>query len=302
MATEDQNIAGSTPEETELKPAPTGNALSHTTPELPRIRTYADDLSEQIRKRGSTLSSIVGAERERSARELALSEEKTRIARPEQKKSGLLLASLVVLLLFLGGASLVGAYIVTREPAEKPAAPSIIFANKRLDAPTTTARPFTDILAGIRNNTVLSLGEIAELSVTIDGATTTDKDLLRAFGAPSALVREAGRVMIGVHSYNRVQPFLIIEIAQYDRAFGAMLSWEEEIGRSFGAFFRPLNGGPAPTTLFKDAVYKNIDIRQSQDTWPIVYAFPRRDILVITTNTATLQEIMTRLSAQSGVR
>lgn len=268
--------------------------------DLPRIRTYADDLSEEIRKKGATLSSIVGAERERSARELAIGDDgPPTIAKNEQRKSFLLLGGMILFVLL--GIGIVGAafFFSSQEPTQTQKA-SIIFANKSITAPTNSERSFTDSLAGVRNNAKLSLGEVAELDITIDEATTTAQQVLQKLNAPSALIREARSIMVGIHSFNYYQPFIIIEVTQYDRAFGAMLDWEEEMGRSFGAFFRPLNGGVAPTTLFKDAVYKNIDLRKSQESWPILYAFPRRDVLVITTNESTLQEIITRLNAQSA--
>lgn len=282
--------------EEEEKPEP-GKAFQS---DLPRIRTYADDLSEEIRKKGATLSSIVGAERERSARELALGDDGPPTIKKGEQRKGLLLFSGMVLFVVLGIGIVGAAFFFSSQQSTDTQKVSIIFANKSIAAPTYSERSFTDALAGIRNNAKLSLGEIAELDITVDSATTTVQQVLQKLNAPSSLIREARSGMIGIHSFNYYQPFIIVEITQYDRAFGAMLDWEEEMGRSFGAFFRPLNGGVAPTTLFKDAVYKNIDLRKSQESWPILYAFPRRDILVITTNESTLQEIVTRLNAQSA--
>lgn len=302
-----QGIAQTIPKtDTEVAPTPTPEPEKKPEPaktfqsDLPRIRTYADDLSEEIRKKGATLSSIVGAERERSARELAINDDGPPVVKKGEQRKGLLLFGGMVLFILLGVGIVGTAFFFSSQQQTSTQKISIIFANKSIAAPTNSERSFTDALAGIRNNAKLSLGEIAEFEITIDGATTTAQQVLQKLNAPSSLIREARSGMVGIHSFNYYQPFIIIEITQYDRAFGAMLDWEEEMGRSFGAFFRPLNGGVAPTTLFKDAVYKNIDLRKSQESWPILYAFPRRDILVITTNESTLQEIITRLNAQSA--
>ena len=105
--------------------------------------------------------------------------------------------------------------------------------------------------------------------------------------------------MVGLHAFDRNQPLIIIEVAQFDRAYGAMLTWEPNMARSLGSFFRPLNGDKAgTTTIFNDVVVKNIDVRRSQAAWPIMYAFPRRDLLIITTNESTIAEVLSRLIAR----
>ena len=267
---------------------------------LPRIRTYADDLSDEIRKKGTTLTSIVGAERERSARELALAD----LEVPSQAEQGggyrWYFAAAAVTLVVAGIVAVVAAiYFAASALAPEPPVRSIIFPNSSIAVAVVGDRDLDDQLAAERDTARLSLGEIGRFDITVDGATTTPRALLEKFDPPAALLREVKGMMIGVHSFNYTQPFIIIEVTQYDRAYSAMLGWEEELGRALGTFYRPREGGAPPTMLFVDKVYRNIDTRQSQSEWPILYAFPRRDLLVITTNEATLQEILTRLAAES---
>lgn len=268
----------------------------HIDSTLRSVRTYADDLSEEIKKKGSTLTSIVGAERERTARELAQGDEGERPA-PQWRRKVLLFGAGALIVVGIG---IVGTavWLISEAVTPEPVAPSIIFPNKIITVETDSRRPLADQLGIERNATKLSLGEIARFDILVDGATTTASTLLSEFDAPSSLLREVRSVMVGVHSFNRVQPFLILEVTQFDRAYSAMLGWEEELGREFGAFFKPYTDTPIPTTLFVDKVYRNIDTRQSQKEWPILYTFPRRDLLVITTNEQTLQEILTRLAAE----
>ena len=270
----------------------------HIEPDLPRVRTYADDLSEEIKKKGSTLTTIVGAERERAARELALMDEPEEPA-PQKTRNILLLVATIALIIV--GVGVVGGalyYLQTGSGTQQAATPSIIFPNKTVRVDVGVNKKLSDTLAAARANSSLSLGEVERIDVTLVGATTTAQNILRQFDAPAALIREAQSVMIGIHSFDHTQPFIIIEVGQYDRAFSAMLGWEEDMGRGLGTFFKPAVGTTPPTTIFTDQVYRNVDARVSQAEWPILYAFPRRDILVITTNQYTLQEIMTRLSAQ----
>lgn len=271
----------------------------HVDPVLPRLRTFADDLSGEIQKKGATVASIVQAERERAARELALDQEE--VAPIAKWKNPLLLGATLLLIslgiLGLGGTYLYSTYLASVEPDVEP---SIIFPNSVTDEVQPGYQLLSDTLALRRAATNLSLGEIERIDVTLANASTTPREVLRALGAPEPLIREVKTVMLGVHSFNRNQPFIIIEVAQYDRAYGAMLTWEDEMARNLGNFFKPEGGTVPPTLTFTDKVFQNIDTRVSQAAWPILYAFPRRDVLILTTNQYTLSEILTRLFAQSG--
>lgn len=270
----------------------------HVEPELPRLRTFADDLSGEIKKKGATVSSIVQAERERAAREIALDQEE--VPQVAKWKNPLLL-TIALALIALGVVGVIGAYLYSTivETVDPKITPSIIFPNKVTEELQPTYQTLSDTLALERAEVNLSLGEVERIDVTLANASTTEREILRALGAPETLIREAKSVMLGIHSFNRNQPFIIIEVAQYDRAYGAMLKWEEEMARALGNFFKPENGKVPPTLVFDDKVFQNIDTRVSQAEWPILYAFPRRDILVITTNQYTLSEILTRLNAQN---
>lgn len=275
----------------------------HIESDLPRLRTFADDLSEEIKKKGATTASIVQAERERAAREVALDQE-PEAPRPGTWKNPLILGTTLVLI-GIGVATLVGAYFYTSlvSTVAPQREPSIIFPNKVVPVTQERYESLPEALARERGAVNLELGGIERMDLVSTHASTTPQDILRAFGAPEMLVREARQIMLGVHSFNRNQPFLIIEVTQYDRAYGAMLSWEEEMARTLGTFFKPEGGAAAPTLTFTDKVFQNIDTRVSQNEWPILWAFPRRDVLVITTNQYTLSEITTRLFAQrTGVQ
>jgi hypothetical protein len=270
--------------------------MSH---DIPRLRTFADDLSEEIKKKGTTVASIVQQERERAAREIALDDD------PKPKTQAwrnpvLLIGTLA--LLSIGGLTLGGAYVYTliNAPVAAIEEPTIIFPNKTRAIDVPNFRSLSDTLLAERTGADLALGEILYVRPSFLDATTSPEALLRQFNAPAGLLREAQSVMLGVHSFDRNQPFIIIEITQYDRAYGAMLAWEEDMARGLGNFFKPKDGTVPPTLAFTDKVIQNIDVRVSQPEWPIMYAFPRRDVLVITTNQYTLLEVVTRLSAQGG--
>ena len=283
----------------EIKTIPTsvsaeGTPVYPNTTQLPRIRTYAADLSEEIRKKGATLSTIVGAERERSARELSIDQGVDEEREGKKKRAPWLVVSALALV-GLGVVAVIVAYIFIPRTETIITDSSIIFANKRLEVQPDERTPFAEVLGRERFASNLSLGEIQHLTV----GTTSAQEILALLQAPESLQREARAIMIGLHAFDRNQPLIIIEVAQFDRAYGAMLTWEPNMARSLGSFFRPLNGDKAgTTTIFNDVVVKNIDVRRSQAAWPIMYAFPRRDLLIITTNESTIAEVLSRLIAR----
>jgi hypothetical protein len=134
--------------------------IAHTTPEvpegLPRIRTYAEDLSEEIKKKGETLSTIVGAERERSAQELANEELDIPAPRPAMSSTTKLLIAGIAACIILG-AALVGAGIYFMSPAKQVSTrDSIIFPYKLVAVNVNDRQTLSDQLAITRNNTTLS--------------------------------------------------------------------------------------------------------------------------------------------------
>ncbi len=268
--------------------------------ELQRVRTYAADMSEEIRKRGETLTTIVGAERQRSLKETALEEEPAGRSRSVWQ-IWLILAG-AALLIVLGIGAVVGVIVAMHKPAVAIAKPDIINVNSKVPVAIDGNVVLTDQLAAARNSASLSLGDIESFSITRAGARLTPEETLNLLGAPSTLARNATDVLIGVHSFDRNQPFILITTSAYDLSFAAMLSWENTMGENLGAFFAPSNAsGNPPPLSFTDKVRSNTDTRESQESWHIVYAFPRKDVLLITTNEATIREVMTRLSLQKGI-
>ncbi|MBU6310717.1 hypothetical protein KGO06_02155 [Patescibacteria group bacterium] len=267
----------------------------HIEADLPKMRTFAEDLAVEIQRKGTTSASIVEAERARAARAALM----TGVSESEPRRRTILTAATVVLV-GAGVLGLIAAYVAFSWPVarEEVRTPSIISTNSVLRVVQPSYESLPDTLGLARKDANLPLGDIEEIVLTLAAASSTPAAILAALNAPEPLAREATSVMLGFHSFNRTQPFIIIRIAQYDRAFAAMLRWEEEMARSLGTFFEPALAGAPPTLAFRDAVVRNTDARISPDSWPILWTFVRRDVLVITTNQYTLSEILARLAAQ----
>lgn len=261
-----------------------------TPPEgLPRIRTYAADLSEEIRERGTTLSSIVTAEQARKPKAegpLLRSEPRT-----------LMIAALAFFLIVLGVASVSAAVFFRKKSEPVVITTSVIFPNRTVTIDTAKG-PLGTQLVALRENENPSLGEIERILVLSDGVPIVPQDLATALGVPTALVREVTDTMIGIHAFDGNQPFIIFRIAAYDRAFATTLQGESNMARSLGTFFAPSGQPPPagpPTLVFRDAIIENLDVRRSQDAWPIVYTFPSQYLLIVTTNEYTVREVLARL-------
>lgn len=262
---------------------------------LPRIRTYSADMSAAIRSRGETLSSIVSSEKNAMRAKPLVNKTKD-----EQARLKKILVWVGGALLILAGIGSVAGVIVVMQGNDEQTleVSSIIFPNKTVQIPLSENTPLVPALARIRSEHELLLGEVLRVDVIENQTVLAGAALADALGLPSALVRETREVMVGVHAFDRNQPFIILSVAAFDRSFNAMLEWEPDMARDLGAFFAPTNApSSVPPLSFSDAVSENLDVRRSQSSWPIIYAYPERNLLVITTNEYTLREVLTRLGS-----
>jgi hypothetical protein len=251
-----------------------------------RIRTYADDMGREIQKRGATISSIITAEK---ALGPSVPEEAPR------PHINLLILGTVFFIIFGIGTLSATIYFFTRTPSALPTIETLIPVNKRVALEETD--DLAKALTTERNSAKLSLGEVEEVTIVKNGLPVSAPEILDALGAPNELSRNATQVVVGIHAFNHAQPFLIITVSAYDLSFDAVLHWESTMADTLDGFFAPA-GAPthAPPMVFSDKVIANLDARESQSAWPIVYAFPRRNLVILTTNESTLREIVTRLS------
>ncbi|MEK7613295.1 MAG: hypothetical protein AAB439_00230 [Patescibacteria group bacterium] len=263
---------------------------------IPRLRTYASDMSRAIQSRGETLTSIVAAQQGAGERFKQEPVERN-VARTRLMIGG----GIALILVGVGVVSLVVYLLGRGDGAEVPPPSGIIFANATKIIETEEGIPLANLLAVERDVALLSLGEIEHIVITSGGVPLNATELASALGLAGPLAREVTEVMVGIHAFDRNQPFIILRVSAYDRSFNALLEWEKEMGRGLGNFFKPVFGGrDAPNLVFTDQIIKNTDIRASQREWPILYAYPTRTLLVITTNEFTLREIMSRLSSVSN--
>ncbi|MFQ5540654.1 MAG: hypothetical protein ACE5F4_00145 [Candidatus Paceibacteria bacterium] len=265
---------------------------------LPRIRTYAADMSRAIKERGESLSSIITAEKKRPRRAA-----KNGISTGSSRRMFLAFGALTLVALGIG--IVAGAMFFLGGRNEPPdISQGLVFANRTVTVTPAPNELLDERLAALRAGLDLSLGEVARVVVLENGVELPPLETALQLGLPASFAREVEDIMVGIHAFDRSQPFLLITVSAFDRSLGALLANETTLGKNLGTFFAPLGAtNGAPSLTFEDAVIRNIDVRQSTHTsdgtaWPILYAYPARTTVIITTNEFTLREVLTRLGAR----
>lgn len=217
--------------------------------------------------------------------------------------------------------------------AVAPTAPFISVDDTKSVALSST-EPTRDLmgkLVAARGGVSLSLGLIARLVPSVS-STTTDGTVVTPMNAQAFLSTVAPNIppnllrtirptyLLGVHVYDTNQPFLILSVDSYQEAFSGMLSWEYYMQNDLAPLFTyvpspHINPATIPATAtttasstpeelpfvhatFIDKIVENHDARVLQNTAGDIYllwTFIDRNTLVITTNGATLREIISRL-------
>jgi hypothetical protein len=310
------------------KPAPAPNADE---PLVRPLETFQRDIESVVQDGNVSVLSIAAAEaNRRSSQGLGGGEESVK-----ESKSSLVRNIFLIIggLVFLVAASGALAYLVTR-PTSVPVAtdqtPTTPFIN--VDAvknititPDETRDTVMANLDAARQATSLSLGLMSQLLVTESsstpsGETTAPLDAqdfftLIAPNIPAELARSfEPNYLLGVHVYNGNQAFVILSVYSYEEAYAGMLAWEPYLQEDLAPLFSytpsphiPEEGitTTAATTSnqliqtgFVDAIVENHDARVLENSSGDIYllwTFLDSSTLVITTNDATLREIISRL-------
>ncbi len=291
------------------------------------IETYQGDIESLVQKKNVSVVSIAAGE--------ATRREGGAIPAEQEKTEGntwlgkLLMIAAGVLML----AGAVGALVFVLRPAaavkvnaDIPAPfmnvdQTLVFTVPQGSFKRATAM---NALEGQRENVSLSLGLMARIflahpadptSKKITGLNTTEILSILGPNVPDSLLRalDAEEYLLGIHSYDGNQSFLILKTTSYEQAFSGMLEWEYGMKQDlYPLFFRtprahiPQEGVASSSTStptfvqtgFIDRIVENHDARVIENSTKdilLLWTFLNRNTLVITTNGATLKEIISRL-------
>lgn len=294
--------------ETPLKQPPV-----NTSPKISPIRTYQSDAARSVQENKTSVVRMVIAEQGKRDKQLGeLS--------PRSSKN-IILISLSVILLIAG--VLLSTYFFVKNVSTSNDTPTGVV---RIKTFILTEEDFgIDVTDSNREATwKKSINSIKTLNPRLDTLVniyfTETKDYLsqpeiinteRFFSVleskiPSPLLRSLdSEFLFGIHSFNGNQPFLILKTNFYENAAAGMYSWEKDMAEEILPLFgiAPSGNSNIYEKDFVDAIVKNKDVRTLKDNADqpmIMYYFKDKKTIIITTNEATLSELITRLSVSKS--
>lgn len=294
------------PQNTQIKPDST----------KPIVRTYQSDLAVALKEKKGSIVGIAAAEERRRQEQAIVFPPDAEAAR---KKKRLLVAAIFLAVVGIGVFGFL--FFTEKQKVSMPSgmatlvAPSIIFVNtqKEISIDGKDSSALVLEIAKELKGANIRLDFIEQLFfIKMEGAIKTivpvrDFFSLAVEHIPPALLRAfEGDYLFGIHAFNGNTPFLIIRLNSFENAFSGMLKWEKFIADDILPLFGKTDALEALTgeTHFEDSVFANQDVRILRNRIgdvSLLYAFPDRETLVISTDQDTFKEVIDRLKTPKPV-
>lgn len=301
------------------------------------LQTYRGDLESVVHDQGVSIVSVAAAEAERRGKQ-PLSPEGIEERQARQRSWAMIIGGVALVAIALATIGVIALRPTSTPTAEAPRAPFITVDDSALIAVPAGQNSRDEVMTSLqaaRKSTKLSLGlikwlYIAEPSSVQDGVPRsigiTELLNILAPQTPPELMRTLnGKYLIGLHSFDENQPFLLMQVDSYETAYAGMLAWEASMRNDLSPLFNrnpsprpaPITAQPAPTgtstpldtqpqapvqfiqTGFVDKVVENRDARAVlNDAGDILllWTFLGRNTILITTNEYTLREVLSRMT------
>ncbi len=287
------------------------------------LETFRSDIERAVQG-GASIVTIAAAEADRRAQGGRAPEAKA--ADPHLWRHIGYLAAGLVLLCAAGGVLL---YLLSKTAplpvAQTPQAPFIsVDETKVISEPANPTRDqlMTDLTAA-KQKVALSVGLVEWLYPAQQNASTSAQEGIPAAQflqtlaptIPGELLRTLEPTyLVGVHSYDQNQPFLLLTVDSYEVAYAAMLQWERTMESDLLPFFNrdlspqlPSQQSPDLATTsqafvpsnFVDQVVENRDTRvlfSDHGDLKLLWTMLGRNTILITTNKYTLREVISRMN------
>ncbi len=288
---------------------------------IPSLRTFREDVTTLMRtKKVSVVQEVVMQQKAKEARETGAVEEAAEVKKVvHRKRTGLAFA--VFALVLLGSLALGSVVYIAMQRVPGQVAgtspDSLMFAEQTYAVPIddTQADTLRKKFGDAREQATLTLGAVTRLVPTELDTEKTPQSVaigrfLKLIGAkpPDILTRTfLGPFFLGIHTIDQNVPVLVIPIQSYDRALEGMLAWENSINLELSPLytFVPMDitnaSGTPEKNVFKDLVVNNFDTRVLRDEKGeirLLYAFPTRNLLIITERPNSFIEALARLRAE----
>lgn len=272
------------------------------------IRTYESDVAEAMQAKNTSLGSVFLAEQEKKF-------SNPEYAPVKSSRVGLYIILALVFISLSGGFLYFAWSAINKDDVSKAnpvnnlqaviADDEIVVETQNLSAQELE----TAMLAAAGNDR--ALGDVSVFSFLKEKASTTEvlnsKQFVNAMGwrMGGTLLRSlSDKYSIGLYKQREDQFFAVFSLVSYEGAFAGMLEWERYVYQDLKPF---LEFGVAdtvststPVFLFKDMVVENKDTRvlEKDGVAVLLYAFPDRRTLLVSSNEATFREILNRLSPE----
>lgn len=274
------------------------------------LHTYAGDMAEVLRKkehRGAFIKTAISEQRQKEQEMLSRSLKSKQNMFFVIGGSLLLIASISLILFFV--ISKRGVVIPQKSSEVQP----LIFAdtNKEINITDLSRESMVNSIQRELRNRQLESGTIENLYITESVPTgkilVTPSRFLSAIGStpPSILLQSLDRkFMVGVHSQETNQLFILFTTSLYFNAFQGMLDWEERMFDELYLLFNIDVSGENQELFnkkFEGTFIKNKDaqvIKNAQEEIVLLYLFIDRQTIIITGGTDALDEVIGRLSIQ----
>lgn len=279
--------------------------------EVPRVRTYADDIKTALSRDSMSLSRIALEEQKRRDK-LAASQ----AVSPSNPKNVALVIVSAVLIAGAAGAIWYFTTQVNKNPVETVVVDANIgivpFDNKvELTFSNATRASISDDIAKVSTQ-ALTKSTISSVYYKDDAGddVTTSVFLSRIGGrAPEQLVRALdNRFTFGIYSDTINTPFIVLKTDSYQTAYAGMLTWEPRLAVDMDSIIYRrayIAGTPdAPAGQYVDRIVANRDMRAYVDQTNRVlfyYGFITNELIIIAPNEATIIAVVDRIQRQ-GIR
>ncbi len=278
-------------------------------PVVPPVETFQSAVQNYVRDNNVSAVQVMAAEQARRAEEA----QPVNLASPKTSTKTILVAAGLVLLACAAGALGYTYYTQRTLPAaQNPVAPFIsVDATMPVSiSPQDSANTIMQTLTAAKKEVRLSLGLVAQLTPTSGTTTPGARDFFAQAtpNMPALLLRDLqNNFLIGVHSFDINQPFILLSVDSYEQGYAGMLAWEKTMHQDLSPFFdyTPVSAQSTQTqtapqvlqSAFADAIIHNHDARvltDSGNTVTFLWTFLNRNTILIATNPGTVDEVISR--------
>ncbi len=296
------------------------------------LQTYKGDIESLIQDKNVSVVNIAAAEAARRAQSEPAAEQELTDVKDYSllKKAVMVFGGVVLLVGALGTVYLAYNKWIATVPIQESAPAPFIPVDETtlvvlLEDTSLSRAAFMGALDGARESNDLPLGLIGRLypaqNLGTEEATRYELLPLEKFltllapSMPPELVRTLEPTyLLGIHTFDGTQAFLILRADTFERGYAGMLAWERGMRNDLLPLFNrsprpriPEEGvatssvGSVPQLLqtgFVDKIIENRDARAILNTSGdllLLWTFIDRNLLVVTTNEFTLREIISRL-------